>query len=140
MLEKQCHILLAEDNPADVFLIKEALRQNSIVCVLSTVDNGEKAARFVRRQGEFTEAPRPNLIVLDLNLPRVDGSEILQIVRGTPELSEIPVLILSSSDAPYDRERTSKLGASGYIRKPSDLDQFMSIGREFKRLLGMGEA
>lgn len=130
---------MAEDNPADVFLIREALRHNGIECLVSTVENGEKAARFVRREGEFIGAPTPHLIVLDLNLPRLDGSEILEIIRATPELSRIPVVILTSSDAPKDRARAASLGANSYLRKPSNLDEFMSIGQEFKRLLALGE-
>ena len=128
-------ILLAEDNPGDVFLIREALREQGLEYELSVVEDGEAAVSFVCREGAYAEAARPDLILLDLNLPKYGGREILRRVREIPELAHVPVAILSSSDWPKDRLDTAALGANCYIQKPFSLEEFMEIGAVLKELL-----
>jgi len=122
-------IFLAEDNPADVYLLRQALGvQTGSEIELLVAQDGEEAMEYVNRQGRFCGLPRPDLIVLDLNLPKTDGSDILRAVRESNELREVPVVILTSSDSPRDRATAERLGADGYITKPSDLDAFLSLG------------
>ncbi|HLK47041.1 MAG TPA: response regulator [Bryobacteraceae bacterium] len=125
-------ILLAEDNPADVYLIREALREHGVECPLRVVWDGKEVLEFLTGQ---TERSNLGLIILDLNLPRHDGIEVLQRLRETAALSEVPVVVLTSSDSPRDRVVASELGASCYLRKPSGLEQFLSLGGVFKNLL-----
>ena len=118
-------ILLAEDNPADVYLLREALSlQRGETVELTVVSDGEEAMNYIQTQGHC-----PDLIVLDLNLPKSDGSDVLRCIRENPELGSVPVVILTSSDSPRDRLAIEKLGASCYITKPSDLDAFLALGR-----------
>jgi two-component system, chemotaxis family, response regulator Rcp1 len=128
-------ILLAEDNPADVYLIREALREHSVEFTLHLAEDGKEVLSFL--SGESTTLPPsvPNLIILDLNLPRHDGIEILQQVRATARLSRVPVVVLTSSDSPRDRLIATELGATRYFRKPSSLEQFLELGGVFKDLL-----
>lgn len=127
-------ILLAEDNPADVYLLREALTlQNATGVTLAVVNDGEEALDYIHRRGKFADAVAPDLIVLDLNLPKSDGSDVLRSVREQADLSTTPVVILTSSDSPRDRAAIEKLGADQYITKPSDLDAFLALG---ERLLG----
>ena len=135
---KPVHILVAEDNPADVFLIREALAENGVHYTLESVDNGEKAVERISRFGNDPDAELPQLIVLDLNLPRLDGTEILRVVRQNAALREVPVVILTSSDSPQDRVSTARLGATMYLRKPSNLDDFLKIGADLKRIIVSG--
>ncbi|MDZ4799112.1 MAG: response regulator [Bryobacteraceae bacterium] len=122
-------IFLAEDNPADVYLLRQALGvQTGSEIELLVAQDGEEAMEYVNRKGRFCGLPRPDLIVLDLNLPKTDGSDILRAVRESNELREVPVVILTSSDSPRDRATAERLGADGYITKPSDLDAFLSLG------------
>jgi CheY-like chemotaxis protein len=123
-------ILLAEDNPADVYLIREALREHSVDCALLVAADGKDVMALLSGEG----AP-PDLIILDLNLPRHDGIEILQRVRATDGMAHIPVVVLTSSDSPRDRLVATQLGATRYIKKPSSLDQFLDLGAVFKELL-----
>jgi two-component system, chemotaxis family, response regulator Rcp1 len=124
-------ILLGEDNPADVYLIRQALEENGISFDLTVAVHGGEILEVVTSGG----AEIPDLIVLDLNLPRHEGLEILKFIRATPELERVPVAILTSSDSPKDRLAASQLGATCYIRKPSNLDEFMNIGKTFQNLL-----
>ncbi|MBC7927168.1 MAG: response regulator [Bryobacteraceae bacterium] len=122
-------IFLAEDNPADVYLLREALGvENDSEIELVVAHDGEEAMDFVHRRGKFGSLAKPDLIVLDLNLPKSDGSDILRCIRESTELREIPVVVLTSSDSPRDRAAAARLGADGYITKPSDLDAFLSLG------------
>jgi CheY-like chemotaxis protein len=118
-------VLLVEDNPADVRLFKEALYEHRSSINLSVVDNGEDALRFVRREGQFSGRPRPDLIILDLNLPRKDGREVLADLKADPNLRRIPVIILTTSDAENDVLKAYDLHANCYVRKPVDLEDFM---------------
>lgn len=128
-------ILLVEDNPADVVLVREALREQNLEVELFVADDGEKAMDFIDRVDLHPDLPCPKLLVLDLNLPKRTGHEVLQRLRQSNRCAELPVVILSSSDAPKDREAASRLGADGYIRKPSSLDDFMKIGVVLKDVL-----
>jgi DNA-binding response OmpR family regulator len=128
-------ILLGEDNPADVYLIRQALEENGIRYNLQVAVHGGELIDVV--EGKL---PRiPDLIVLDLNLPRHEGLEILKIIRGSSDLCRVPVVILTSSDSPKDRIAASALGADCYIRKPTGLDEFMAIGRTLKSLLSRSQ-
>ena len=122
-------ILVAEDNPEDVYLLREAFSLEGQEVDLVVVTDGEQALEFVQRQGQFSSASIPNLIVLDLNLPKSDGSDVLRCIRETEAYAGIPVVVLTSSDSPRDRKTIESLGASSFITKPSDLDSFLALGR-----------
>jgi len=125
-------ILLAEDNPADVYLIREALKEHRVDCTVRTAADGRDVMALI------SSADRnwtPDLIILDLNLPRHDGIEILQHLRATGTVAHVPVVVLTSSDSPQDRLIATNLGATKYVRKPSNLDQFLQLGAVFKELL-----
>jgi CheY-like chemotaxis protein len=130
-------ILVAEDNPADVYLLKEALNLEGKEVELLVVSDGEQALDYVQRQGGFENAVIPDLIVLDLNLPKSDGSDVLRCIRESPDYTGVPVVVLTSSDSPKDRKVIEALGANCFITKPSDLDDFMSLGRT---LIGFSRA
>lgn len=118
-------ILLVEDNPGDVRLTQEAVREAKIRNQLNVVNDGEAAVAYVRRQGVYADRPRPDLILLDLNLPRKDGREVLQDLKSDPDLHRIPVVVLTSSEAEQDILRTYDLYANAYVTKPVDLEQFL---------------
>lgn len=126
-MENTIELLLVEDNPADIDLTMETLELAKIRNRLHVVTDGVEALQFLRRQGDYTRAIRPDLILLDLNLPRKDGREVLQELKGDPELRTIPVVVLTSSDAEKDVIKTYNLGANCYITKPVDLDQFADV-------------
>jgi CheY-like chemotaxis protein len=123
-------ILLAEDNPADVYLIREAISKHRDMneLLLIVASDGEMAIDFILRRGQFADASRPDLIILDLNLPKSDGVDVLRCVRQQADLAHVPVVVLTSSDSPSDRTATESLGADSFITKPSDLDAFMALG------------
>lgn len=124
-------ILLAEDEPADANLVKLAISENRILADLYTVVDGREAFEFLRRQGpRFADAPRPNLILLDLNMPRMDGREFLAAIKQDPALKDIPVVVLTTSDVERDIVASYHLGASGYVTKPVDIDQFIDAVRQ----------
>lgn len=120
-------ILLVEDNPGDVRLTQEAVREAKIRNTLNVVNDGEQAIAYVRRQGDYADRPRPDLILLDLNLPRKDGREVLQDLKSDRDLHRIPVVVLTSSEAEQDILRTYDLYANAYVTKPVDLEQFMHV-------------
>lgn len=126
-------ILLAEDNPADVYLIREALKEHGIDSPVHVVWDGKEVLQFIEEAS--LAAHRLGLIILDLNLPRHDGIEVLQRLRETEGLSHVPVVVLTSSDSPRDRVVASEFGATCYLRKPFSLEQFLSLGGVFKDLL-----
>ncbi len=126
-------ILLIEDNPADVFLIKEALTTHGIIFHLEWLSDGEQAAMHIERFKAGSNPP--HVILLDLNLPKMGGKEVLGRIRRHPQLFQTPVAILTSSDSPDDRAETARLGASTYIRKPPTLDAFMAVGGQIRQLL-----
>ena len=132
-------IFLVEDNPADVYLIEQALREHGIAFDLEVAADGKQALSFLRSDVNVSEASRPALILLDLNLPQHDGAEILQAIRQNHLLSSIPVVVLTSSSSQKDRVLAMQSGATRLFRKPSSLREFMAIGAILKELLG-GEA
>jgi two-component system, chemotaxis family, response regulator Rcp1 len=128
MPENKQHILLIEDAEPDVFLVREALRQAGIASELKVLDDGEKAVDFIDELDENFGTPCPDLVLLDLNLPKRSGDQILQHMRRSGRCGQVPVIVVTSSDSPKDREQTSRLGATLYFRKPSRLDEFMKLG------------
>ena len=120
-------ILLVEDNPGDVRLTREALKDGKIVNNLHVAEDGVDALAFLRREGKYHNAVRPELILLDLNLPKKDGREVLAEIKADKELKRIPVVILTSSAAEQDIVRSYNLHANCYVTKPVDLDQFINV-------------
>ncbi len=123
------HILLVEDNPADARLLREAVAEAAADATVSVVGDGVEALTFLRREGAHAAAPRPALILLDLNLPRLNGREVLAAVKGDPTLRRIPVVVLSTSDAPTDIAAAYDLHANAYVTKALDLDPFFAAVR-----------
>lgn len=120
-------VLLVEDNPGDVRLTREALKDAKVMVNLSIVQDGVEAIEFLRRQGKYPASPRPELILLDLNLPRKNGREVLAEIKDDPDLKSIPVVVLTTSSSDEDVFRSYQLHANCYIRKPVDLDGFMKV-------------
>jgi CheY-like chemotaxis protein len=134
MAESPYRIWIAEDNAADVYLIEEALRRHKFAYHLETADNGEDMLKMIARVDQNPSESCPDLFLLDLNLPRRPGDEVLAQIRESSRCCHIPVIVITSSDSPQDRARARELGASFYFRKPADLERFMAIGgivREF---------
>jgi len=128
-------ILLAEDNPADVYLIRRALRDHGVDRLIRVSGDGKDTLQILSREGTYRERESLDLIILDLNLPRHDGIEILERLRATEEFDRVPVVVLTSSDSPRDRQSANRLGATLYLRKPTSLEQFLAMGQLFKGLL-----
>jgi len=120
-------ILLVEDNPGDVRLTQEALKEGKVRNNVSVAHNGEEALARLRREGQFAKEPRPDVILLDLNLPRKDGREVLAEIKADPNLKRIPVVVLTTSQAEQDILKTYNLHANCYVAKPVDLDRFIEI-------------
>ncbi|QCC52155.1 response regulator [Halapricum salinum] len=120
-------ILLAEDNPGDVKLTEKALEQGHIINNLHVVTDGVEAMQFLRREGEYADKPRPDLVLLDLNMPRKDGKEVLKDVKDDPDLRRIPIVVLTSSEAEEDIVRSYDLHANAYLTKPVDFSGFLDI-------------
>jgi two-component system, chemotaxis family, response regulator Rcp1 len=131
---RQLRILLAEDNEADVVLVRYALQAHNILHQLHVIADGAKAIDFIVKIGRPGSAPSPDLMLLDLNLPTADGTEVLREFRKHPQCSSTPVIIVTSSDAPKDRARVAELGISHYFTKPSDWDAFMRLGEVVMRV------
>ncbi|WP_433181283.1 response regulator [Actinoallomurus sp. CA-150999] len=123
-------VLLVEDDPGDVVLTKEAFDDTGVRNKLSIVSDGEEAMRFLRREGDYTDAPRPDLVLLDLNLPRMDGRQVLGEIKADETLRTIPVVVLTTSEAEEDILRSYRLHANAYVTKPVDLDQFIRVVRQ----------
>ena len=124
---KSVEILLVEDNPGDVRLTEEAFKDGKIRNNLSVVGDGIEALAFLRREGRYRNSPHPDLILLDLNMPRKDGRDVLEEIKQDPALKRVPVVILTTSTAEQDILKTYDLHANCYISKPVDLEQFMTI-------------
>ena len=122
------NILLAEDNPGDILLVKQALEEHRIGHELQVVEDGAAALNFIVRMGSPGNPPCPDVLLLDMNLTKVDGPRVLAEFRKHPQCLHTPVIVISSSDAQKDRERMAALGVARYFRKPSDLDAFMQLG------------
>jgi chemotaxis family two-component system response regulator Rcp1 len=127
IIGRPAEILLVEDNPGDVRLTVEALRDGKVYSHLTTVEDGEEALAFLRREGRYDRVPRPDLIILDLNLPKRDGREVLAIIKADPIMKRIPVVVLTSSKADQDILRAYDLHVNCYIIKPLDLDRFLTV-------------
>ncbi len=122
-------VLLVEDEPADAHLVKIALRENRLLVDLHLVGDGVEALQFLRRQGTYQGKPRPDLILLDLNMPRMDGREFLVLIKDDPTLSDIPVVVLTTSDVERDVVAAYQLCAASFITKPVDIEQFSNAIR-----------
>jgi CheY-like chemotaxis protein len=123
-------VLLVEDDPGDVLLIREAFEDNKVANSLHVVADGVEALAFMRREGVHAEAPRPDLVLLDLNLPRKDGREVLAEVKSDATLRTIPVVVLTTSQAEEDVLRSYDLHANAYVTKPVDFDRFIGVVRQ----------
>jgi CheY-like chemotaxis protein len=120
-------VLLVEDDPGDVLLIREAFSEQKVGNILSVVSDGVQAIEYVRGEGEFARRERPDLILLDLNLPRKSGTEVLAEIKADPQLATIPVIVLTTSEAEEDVLRSYQAHANAYITKPVDFDRFRQI-------------
>ncbi|MDF3299212.1 response regulator [Streptomyces tropicalis] len=123
-------VLLVEDDPGDELMTREAFEDNKIGNTLHVVRDGEEALDFLYRRGDHTGAPRPDLILLDLNLPKYDGRQVLERIKSDADLSDIPVVVLTTSAAEEDILRSYRLHANAYVTKPVDLDQFIAAVRQ----------
>ncbi|WP_433083835.1 response regulator [Dactylosporangium sp. CA-052675] len=123
-------VLLVEDDPGDVLMTQEAFEEHKVRNKLNVVQDGEEALAYLRREGKFADATRPDLILLDLNLPRVDGREVLQVIKEDQDLRRIPVVVLTTSQADEDILRSYSLHANAYVTKPVDFDSFIAVVRQ----------
>jgi CheY-like chemotaxis protein len=123
-------VLLVEDDPGDVLMTQEAFDEHKVRNKLNVVRDGEEALSYLRREGDFADAPRPDLILLDLNLPRVDGREVLQVIKNDEDLRRIPVVVLTTSQADEDILRSYSLHANAYVTKPVDFERFIAVVRQ----------
>jgi CheY-like chemotaxis protein len=123
-------ILLVEDDPGDVLMTREALVDSKLLHRLHVLDNGEQAVQYLRREPPYSDAVRPDLVILDLNLPRLDGRELLSIVKSDPALLRIPCVVLTTSDAEEDVMRSYDLHANAYVTKPVDFEAFVRVVRQ----------
>jgi chemotaxis family two-component system response regulator Rcp1 len=120
-------VLLAEDNPGDVKLTEKAFEQGNVINNLHVVNDGIEAMQYLRQENEYADSPRPDLILLDLNMPRKDGKEVLKDIKDDPELKRIPVVVLTSSEAEEDIVSSYDLHANAYLTKPVDFDGFLEV-------------
>jgi two-component system, chemotaxis family, response regulator Rcp1 len=127
LIPRCCEVLLVEDNPADARLTREALRESKMLNKLHHVKDGIEALQFLRREEAYHDAPMPDVILLDLNLPRKDGRQVLSEMKQDPKLSLIPVVVLTTSEAERDILKSYELHANCYITKPVDLEKFIHI-------------
>jgi CheY-like chemotaxis protein len=132
---RKARILLLEDNPSDVELLRRAFRGAELECELLVIEDGAEALAFVRQEGKYAAAPPPDLVILDLNLPKYDGLEVLEAMRLSPAFAEALIAILSSSSSPREQEKTREFRVERFITKPPDLEEFMRIGLTLKSLL-----
>ena len=131
-----CRIVLAEDNPGDVRLVREALREHEVDCELDVLTDGEEVVSFITGLDLDSKHPCPDLLLLDMHLPKRDGNEVLKHLRASARCAWTRVVVLTSSDAPSDRQSAEKNAAIHYFRKPSTLAQFMYLGQIVKDILG----
>ena len=123
-------VLLVEDDPGDVLMTREAFEQHKVTNTLHVVSDGVEAVKFLRRQDEYATAPRPGLVLLDLNLPRKDGREVLAEIKSDEDLCDIPIVVLTTSAADEDILRSYKLHANAYVTKPVDFNRFVEVVRQ----------
>ena len=125
-------VLLADDSAADVRLTRYALEQARFAVDLHVAGDGVEALEFLRREGRFADAPRPDFVLLDLNMPRMGGQEVLEVMKADPELAAIPVIVLTTSNAPDDVARSYQLHVNCYVRKPVAFDEFLDVMRSIE--------
>jgi CheY-like chemotaxis protein len=123
-------VLLVDDDPGDTLMIREAFEHNKVKNELQCVSDGVQAMQYLRREGEYANAPRPDLVLLDLNLPRKDGREVLAEIKSDPVLATIPVVVLTTSNAEEDVLRSYQLHANAYVTKPVDFERFIEVVRQ----------
>ncbi|MUL77087.1 response regulator [Mycolicibacterium sp. CBMA 226] len=128
--DRAIDILLVEDDPGDELITREAFEENKIKNVVHVARDGEEGLDFLYRRGAYADAPRPDLILLDLNLPKYDGRQLLEKIKSDADLCDIPIVVLTTSSAQEDVLRSYKLHANAYVTKPVDLDQFMHAVRQ----------
>ncbi len=138
MTQTTLRILVAEDNRADVILMQEALAEYALTYSLRVLSDGAETLSFLRGIDLNNHPACPDMILLDLNLPKVDGHELLRLIREHPVCSDVPVIVVTSSDSAEDRQRAAQLGATDYFRKPSSLEEFLKLGGIVKRLTAAG--
>ena len=138
MTQTTLRILVAEDNPADVVLMQEALAEYAMEYSLRVLSDGAETVSFLRGIDPHNHPACPDMILLDLNLPKVDGHELLRLIREHPVCSGVPVIVVTSSDSAEDRQRAAQLGATDYFRKPSSLEDFLKLGGIVKKLTAAG--
>ena len=126
-------VLLVEDDPGDVLMTQEAFEEHKVSNTLNVVTDGAQAIEYLRRTGEYAQAVRPDLILLDLNLPRRDGREVLAEIKSDPDLCRIPVVVLTTSAADEDILRSYQLHANAYVTKPVDFEQFINVVRQIDK-------
>jgi CheY-like chemotaxis protein len=126
------HVLLVEDDPGDATLVRIALKDSGVPCEFHHVTDGVYAMEFLRRQGAYASVPRPQLILLDLNLPRMDGHEVLRQLKDDPDLGAIPVVVLSTSDVQRDIVGSYRLGACSFVTKAVEIEEFQSVIQSIK--------
>ena len=127
---KVIDVLLVEDDPGDVLMTREAFEDNKVANRLAVVSDGESALAYLRKEGEHADARTPDLVLLDLNLPRVDGREVLEAMKNDEALRSIPVVVLTTSEAEEDVVRSYSLHANAYVTKPVDFDRFIEVVRQ----------
>jgi two-component system response regulator len=132
VIYRHIEILLVEDSPSDALLTREALRGSKLLNTIHLVDNGVDAIAFLRREGAYAHVPRPDLILLDLNLPKMDGREVLEEIKADDDLRIIPVVVLTSSEAESDILKSYSLHANCYVSKPVEFDKFVTVVRSIR--------
>ena len=128
--ERQIEVLLVEDDPGDVMMTREAFQDYKLHNQLHVVSDGAEAMAFLRHEGEYAGRPRPDLVLLDLNLPRMDGRQVLEAIKSDPELASIPVVVLTTSENEDDVLRSYSLHANAYVTKPVDFQRFIEVIRQ----------
>lgn len=128
-------IAVVEDNPADVYILRKALQEIGLRCTVDHLENGEAALDFLLRRGKYSAAQRPDVVILDLNLPRINGDEVLGRVRTHPDLRDLPVLVLSTSNTAEDRQKMAALGAAYYFVKSGDLSAYLAVGHTIRAMM-----
>jgi two-component system, chemotaxis family, response regulator Rcp1 len=139
MSGEQFHILLVEDSEADIYLLRKALENTGLNIQLTVIEDGAEALAFARSEGKYKEAVVPDLALLDLNLPKKQGVEVLAGLRGNERFKAVPVLIMTSSASPIERRSMESLGVVRYLTKPADLNAFLQIGTIVSEVLLRGE-
>lgn len=129
-VQKPIDVLLVEDDPGDVLMTREAFEENKVANRLAVVSDGVSAMQYLRKEGEFADAPTPDMVLLDLNLPRMDGREVLAAMKSDDELRRIPVVVLTTSEAEEDVLRSYSLHANAYVTKPVDFQRFIEVVRQ----------